>query len=184
MNFFKNKLIKRFRFLNLLTLFGLFVCQTVYSQTSGDNIQYSSMYLQPFNRHAVKVPFSTSDPGTPTPIHWGMDTAWDDEGNVLRGINFIGLDRLTYGRISFQVMDPVKEDGSLSDRQINYLKSRTGCNGFLCRKGNCRKTQYNDGRLGRHGQFRTADGIRQRAEGTVFPQHDTGIRRVCREPGG
>ena len=124
MNFFKNKLIKRFRFLNLLTLFGLFVCQTVYSQTSGDNIQYSSMYLQPFNRHAVKVPFSTSDPGTPTPIHWGMDTAWDDEGNVLRGINFIGLDRLTYGRISFQVMDPVKEDGSLSDRQINYLKSR------------------------------------------------------------
>ena len=124
MNFFKNKLIKRFRFLNLLTLFGLFVCQTVYSQTSGDNIQYSSMYLQPFNRHAVKVPFSTSDPGTPTPIHWGMDTAWDDEGNVLRGINFIGLDRLTYGRISFQVMDSVKEDGSLSDRQINYLKSR------------------------------------------------------------
>ena len=51
-------------------------------------------------------------------------TAWDDEGNVLRGINFIGRDRLTYGRVSFQVMDALNEDGTLSTRQLNYLKNR------------------------------------------------------------
>ena len=53
-----------------------------------------------------------------------MDTAWDDEGNVLRGINFIGADRLTYGRVSFQVMDPVNADGTLSARQQKFLRSR------------------------------------------------------------
>lgn len=82
------------------------------------------MYLHAWNRQAVKVPFAAADPGTPTLIHWGMDTAWDDEGNVLRGINFIGRDRLTYGRISFQVMDAVNDDGSLSDRQKKFLNAR------------------------------------------------------------
>ena len=72
----------------------------------------------------VKVPFSVTDTGKPTPIKWGMDTAWDDEGNVLRGINFIGADRLTYGRVSFQVMDPVNADGTLSARQQKFLRSR------------------------------------------------------------
>ena len=72
----------------------------------------------------VKVPFSVTDTGQPTPIKWGMDTDWDDEGNVLRGINFIGADRLTYGRVSFQVMDPVNADGTLSARQQKFLQSR------------------------------------------------------------
>ena len=72
----------------------------------------------------MKVPFAIADSGTPTLIRWGMDTAWDDEGNVLRGVNFIGRDRLTYGRVSFQVMDALNEDGTLSTRQLNYLKNR------------------------------------------------------------
>lgn len=72
----------------------------------------------------VKVPFCVTDTGQPTPIKWGMDTAWDDEGNVLRGINFIGADRLTYGRVSFQVMGPVNADGTLSARQQKFLRSR------------------------------------------------------------
>ena len=84
----------------------------------------ASMYLKLGERNAVKVPFKYTDSGVPTPIHWGMDTAWDDEGNVRRGINFIGLDNLTYGRFSFQVMDPVDAKGNLSERQQQYLQKR------------------------------------------------------------
>ena len=84
----------------------------------------ASMYLQLGERNAVKIPFKYTDAGVPTPIHWGMDTAWDDEGNVRRGVNFIGLDNLTYGRFSFQVMDPVDANGNLSQRQQQYLRSR------------------------------------------------------------
>ena len=87
-------------------------------------VPHASMHLQLGQRDAVKVPFRYDDAGTPTPISWGMDTAWDDEGNILRGINFIGLDNLTYGRFSFQVMDPLDANGNLSERQIKYLKSR------------------------------------------------------------
>lgn len=90
----------------------------------GHSVPHSSMYLGPGSLDAVKVPFCSMGTGQPTPINWGMDTAWDDEGNVLRGINFIGTDNLTYGRVSFQVMDTVNEDGTLSERQQQFLKSR------------------------------------------------------------
>ena len=85
---------------------------------------HSSMFLGTSSQYAVKVPFSSTGAGMPTPIKWGMDTAWDDEGNVLRGINFIGKDNLTYGRISFQVMDTLNADGTLSERQLKFLNSR------------------------------------------------------------
>ena len=88
------------------------------------DVPHAAMYLHVWDKQAVKVPFATADPGKPTLIRWGMDTAWDDEGNVLRGINFIGRDRLTYGRISFQTMDALNDDGTLSDRQKNFLNSR------------------------------------------------------------
>lgn len=86
---------------------ALMLCGSIAAQGRSE-IQYtshSSIYLGAGSKEAVKVPFSCTDAGMSTPIKWGMDTAWDDEGNILRGINFIGKDNLTYGRISFQVMD-------------------------------------------------------------------------------
>ena len=59
-----------------------------------------------------------------SPIRWGMDTAWDDLGNVLRGTNFIGKDVMKVGRISFQPSDLVGENLVLSDAQKTALQSR------------------------------------------------------------
>ena len=109
--------MKTFRLLHLLT--ALFFCGNVCAQSvaTSHTTPRSSQFPASTDRNAVKVTFCSASEGTPTPIKWGMDTAWDDEGNILRGINFIGKDNLTYGRISFQVMDKVNADGTLSDRQ-------------------------------------------------------------------
>lgn len=58
------------------------------------------------------------------PVKWGMDTAWDDQANVLRGTNFIGKDVMKIGRISFQPSDIVGEDLELSSDQKTALQSR------------------------------------------------------------
>lgn len=110
----------------LYLLAMLFLCGHVYAQTKTEvqSTPTSSSFPSLSDRNAIKVTFCCDSDGTPTPINWGMDTAWDDEGNILRGINFIGKENLTYGRISFQVMDKVNADGTLSDRQIGYLRSR------------------------------------------------------------
>lgn len=103
---------------------GMLHLSTATAQESIVTTPHASMYLKLGKPNAVKVTFQYSAEGTPTPISWGMDTAWDDEGNVLRGVNFIGADNLTYGRISFQVMDAVDANGNLSTKQKSYLRSR------------------------------------------------------------
>ena len=84
----------------LLTVGAFLFAPFAYAQnTSGTaDVPHASMYLHAWNRQAVKVPFAAADPGT--------------------------RDRLTYGRISFQVMDAVNDDGSLSDRQKKFLNAR------------------------------------------------------------
>ena len=106
----------------LLVVDSWVTAATAQVQTAA-NVQRSTC-LELGDRQAVKVVFQYSGAGTPTPISWGMDTAWDDEGNVLRGVNFIGTDNLTYGRISFQVKDAVDANGNLSARQQSSLRSR------------------------------------------------------------
>ena len=93
----------------------MFLCGHVYAQTKTEvqSTPTSSSFPSLSDRNAIKVTFCCDSDGTPTPINWGMDTAWDDEGNILRGINFIGKENLTYGRISFQVMEKVNADGQV-----------------------------------------------------------------------
>ncbi len=59
-----------------------------------------------------------------SPILWGMDTAWDNEDNVVRGTNFIGRDVMATGRVSFQPSDLVDASGNLSTAQQAALQSR------------------------------------------------------------
>lgn len=58
------------------------------------------------------------------PIRWGMDVAWNDGGNVMRGTNYIGRVVLSVGRVSFQPSDLVSDDFKLSAAQQKTLQSR------------------------------------------------------------
>lgn len=47
------------------------------------------------------VPFDLNYEGEPFHIRWGMDTAWDSESNIRRGIAFIGKNQIELARASF-----------------------------------------------------------------------------------
>lgn len=72
----------------------------------------------------VTTPLSDPSLLPQQPIEWGMDVAWDNEDNVVRGTNFIGTDVLTVGRVSFQPSDLVDSEGNLSAAQQRALQSR------------------------------------------------------------
>lgn len=92
--------------------------------TAGASAQrvHSNMCLQP--ARGTQISFAWSDAGKTMPVAWGMDTAWDEEGNIRRGVSFIGADNLSTGRISFQPNDLIGDDGKLSATQLSALVSR------------------------------------------------------------
>lgn len=69
------------------------------------------------------LPFDIYAQGKQLPIIWGMDTAWPDEGNIKRGIAFIGKENFGTGRVSFQPSDLIV-DGQLSAAQQTALNTR------------------------------------------------------------
>ena len=75
--------------------------QNTQAQTADFRPSHASMYLQP-SVGSTTVPFDWNDVGREFVVRWGMDTAWDDEGNVRRGTNHIGKNLISTGRISFQ----------------------------------------------------------------------------------
>ncbi len=98
-------------------------CGDVAAQTESGRPAHALMYLQPAAGQTT-VPFDWNDVGTEFQVRWGMDTAWDDEGNVRRGTNYIGTQNMSTGRISFQPSDLVDAEGNLSDAQKEALDSR------------------------------------------------------------
>ena len=84
---------------------------------------HALMYLQP-TTGATTIPFDWNDVGKQFQVSWGMDTAWDNEGNVRRGTNYIGAANMSTGRISFQPSDLIGDDGELSTAQKEALDSR------------------------------------------------------------
>lgn len=98
-------------------------CGDIAAQTESGRPAHALMYLQP-TAGQTTVPFDWNDVGTEFQVRWGMDTAWDDEGNVRRGTNYIGTQNMATGRISFQTSDLVDAEGNLSDAQKEALDSR------------------------------------------------------------
>ena len=95
------------------------------AQTPEDNARtpHASQWLQPVNRGTV-VPFDYNGAGTEYTVLWGMDTAWDNVGNVVCGTNAIGKENMGYGRISFQPNDLLTDKGELTAAQKTALRNR------------------------------------------------------------
>ena len=70
------------------------------------------------------VPYCVTDPGKEFRVKWGMDTAWDSETNVRRGIAFIGKQQIELARASFTPNYDLTASGTLSSTQRTLLQNR------------------------------------------------------------
>lgn len=96
----------------------------VAQNTENERTPNTYMWLSAYAKSAVQLPYAYNGEGKEFKVNWGMDTAWDDAGNVRRGAMWIGKDNICTGRISFQPNDLVGENLQLSTRQKNALRSR------------------------------------------------------------
>lgn len=103
--------------LSLLLILPSFVM----AQTGAD-------FMVAMKKANATVPFDITAKGDTFRVKWGMDTAWDWDYNVNRGINFIGKGNFETGRVSFQPIDLVTDNGDgtleLSSRQKYRLQKR------------------------------------------------------------
>ena len=91
----------------ILTIIATAITLAVHAQTGAD-------YLKAFHPSDCIIPFDINAEGQPFRVFWGMDTAWNSEGNVRRGINHIGVENFSTGRLSYQPTYKLitKSDGS------------------------------------------------------------------------
>ncbi len=106
--------------------------------------QKGSDFMTAFKVANANVPFNIYDKGEEFRVKWGMDTSWNWDYNVLRGVAHFGIGQFETGRISFQPIAEVidKGDGTyeLTATQKANLKSR--CDNIL--KSGCDKVEINN----------------------------------------
>ena len=83
---------------------------SVLSASAQERAPHSSMWILAPTASSTRVNYLYKGEGVERRIRWGMDTAWMSENNVLCGVNHIGKEYLSYGRISFQPTDSVGDD--------------------------------------------------------------------------
>ena len=109
----------------LRILYSLILSATVVMEASA---QRATDYMKAQKASDCTIVFDITAAGQSFPVNWGMDTAWDSEANVQRGINYIGKENFSTGRLSFQptYLVTTNDDGSyeLTNTQKRYLQSR------------------------------------------------------------
>lgn len=83
----------------------------------------SSDFLFPQSPADRDVEYNISAAGVQKPIIWGLDLAWDDEGNLRRGIEFMGNKNVNIIRSSFTPTAPLI-DGELPAYELGRLNNR------------------------------------------------------------
>lgn len=101
---------------SILTI--IFIATTV-----NTGAQSASDWHVAFPRPDRTVVYNLTDSGVPTPIIWGLDTAWPSEDNIRRGVSFMGTERISVVRASFQPTLPLINDDLQTD-QVNWLNTR------------------------------------------------------------
>jgi hypothetical protein len=103
--------------LSILLLLGLAITQIKAQTTSASN----NLVAQPIPDRTVS--YSVTDAGISKPITWGLDLAWLDEGNIRRGVAFMGADRVDVVRSSFTPTAPLV-NGDLQATELSRLNQR------------------------------------------------------------
>lgn len=80
------------------------------------------------------LPFDIFATGKKTPIRWGFDTAWNDYGNMLRGVRHSGSDAVSCARVSFQPWAEITEKGVLPENLQKNLDARMATVGLIGKK--------------------------------------------------
>ena len=108
------------------TLFVLVLlcASTAFAQEEETRTPHASMWLVASPTGSTQVPYKYDDEGIEYRVRWGMDTAWNDRNNIVRGSYHIGKENLSYGRVSFQPTDSVGDDLKLSNAQLRNLTNR------------------------------------------------------------
>lgn len=70
------------------------------------------------------VTFRTDAIGVKLPVRWGFDTAWNDRGNIVRGVRYTGKDVVDVARVSFQPWAEITEKGKLPEPLLKNLVAR------------------------------------------------------------
>ena len=81
----------------------------------------SNLVAQPIPDRTIL--YGVATPGTAKPMLFGLDTAWPNDNNMLRGIAFMGPDRVNLVRLSFQPTYALV-NGDLQQPQIDALNNR------------------------------------------------------------
>lgn len=70
------------------------------------------------------VTYDVSGDGVSKPINWGLDLAWLDEANIIRGTRFIGKNNIDVIRSSFMPTDYLVGDTALYDTALMHTNER------------------------------------------------------------
>jgi len=101
----------------ILILFVLGNAQLNAQTTSASNY----LVAQPVPDRTVS--YKVTDAGVSKPLTWGLDLAWLDEGNIRRGVAFMGADRVDVVRSSFTPTAALV-NGDLASAELARLNQR------------------------------------------------------------
>ncbi|MDO4994055.1 MAG: LamG-like jellyroll fold domain-containing protein [Bacteroidales bacterium] len=108
----------------LLGLFLLLMSTTAVAQELVERTPHSSQWMLAPTAASTRVNYQYHGEGIEYRVRWGMDTAWNNRNNIVRGTYHIGSENLSYGRVSFQPSDSVGDDFKLSNAQQRNLTNR------------------------------------------------------------
>ncbi|MBS2098459.1 RICIN domain-containing protein [Carboxylicivirga linearis] len=89
------------------------------SAQTTENVASSSDFIVPVIGGDRKVVYDLSDPGVEMPIIWGLDLAWLDGNNIIRGSRFMGKENVHVVRSSFMPTDPIVNGALTGDALTN-----------------------------------------------------------------
>ena len=84
----------------------------------------SSLYLHAQKKADVSVPYAISAEGKRFHPTWGLDQAWPNESNLLKGINHMGKENIGIGRTAFRYSVALTNDSVLGAADITALRNR------------------------------------------------------------